>query len=500
VSESKDYSSTPPSVEQQTRRGVSWSFAGAVITNGMRLVVVAVLGRALTSTDFGIVAAALSVNAIIYGIRDVGIGSALVQRTELEAGHISTAFALSTYLGFGLATVLFIAAPWIGIAYGITESTDLIRALALFFALRSVSSTSRMLAQRAMNFRRITIIDALSFSAGSTVSMVAAVAGAGPWSLVAGYLVEEVIAGTMYVWSHPPKFSLRIDTQRLRELMQFGIGQTIIQSANIVATYGDNFVVGNALGARELGYYTRAYDLIKFPSMVFDAIVGNVLFPAFSKLQHDREKLATGFRRVAFVNALVLLPASAAIIVLAPEAIRLLMGPGWEDAVLPFRVLAVTILLRTNLKLGGILAQAAGAVNAVAVAYVIYMLVVVGGASFAIRWGVVGVAVSTAIAITLVSIHCSYLALQVSKLTLASFLAANGPGLVLAAIVTAMAWPLSSAMRSADVHPSLIFAVVGGAAIALCLIAVAVWVRSRRGDFEWLGGELRRLRRTRGAR
>ncbi len=499
MSESHNKDAPEHAVGQQTRRGVSWSFAGAVITNGMRLLVVAVLGRALTSTDFGIVAAALSVNAIIYGIRDVGIGAALVQRKEIDSGHIRTAFALSTYLGIALAALLFVTAPWIGEAYRITESTDLIRALAFFFALRSVSSTSRMLAQRAMSFRKITLIDALSFTAGSAVSMAAAVSGAGPWSLVAGYLVEELIAGALYIWSHPPKYSLRIDRQRLRELMQFGIGQTIIQSANIVATYGDNFVVGNALGARELGYYSRAYDLIKFPSMVFDAIVGNVLFPAFSKLQHARDQLATGLRRVAFVNALVLLPASAAIIVLAPEAIEVLMGPGWDDAVLPFRILSLTILLRTNLKLGGILAQAAGAVNAVAIAYVIYMVVVVGGAWFAIRWGVVGVATSTAIAITLVSIHCTYLALRVSGLSVASFLSATGPGLVLAGLVTAMSWPVSSALRGAGQHAAITFSVVGIGAMALCMIAVALWVRTRRGDFEWLGTELRRLRRRRGA-
>lgn len=466
----------------------------------MRVVVLAVLGRALTSTDFGIVAAAVSVNVIVYGLRDVGVGSALVQRKELLPGHLTTAFAVSTYLGFGLSAGLFIAAPLIGEVYGITESIDVIRALALVFALRSLGSTSRMVCQRAMNFRLITLIDAAAFTTGSTVSMIAAVVGAGPWALVAGYLVEETVSTALLLRLSPAKISLRIDRARLRELLSFGIGQTIIQSANIVATYGDNVVVGNALGARSLGYYTRAYDLIKFPSMVFDAVVGNVLFPAFSRLQDDRTNLAVSFRRVTFVNALVLLPASACLSVLAPEAIRILMGAGWEGAVLPFRILAVTILLRTSVKLGGIVAQAAGAVNAVAVAYVIYMIVVIGGAMFSIRWGIPGVATSTAIGITVVSIHCCYLAMRACGVRVPTFVGAHGPGLVLALLVAVMAWPAAEALRAARVPPPLIFAVVGASSVLLCLGMLAIWLRRGRGDFGWLGGELRRVRRRGRAR
>lgn len=485
-------------VGHQTRRGISWSFAGAAATNAMRLVVLTVLGRALTSKDFGVVAAAVSVNVIVYGIRDVGIGLALVQRKQLEPSHLTTAFAVSVYLGAALSALLWLAAPLIGGFYGIPESVDVIRVLALvFFGLRSVATTSRMLCQRAMNFRRIAIVDAAAFLTGSVVSIACALSGLGPWALVAGYVVEELIATALYLRLSPPRYSLAVDRARLRELLRFGVSQSAIQSTNVVATYGDNFVVGHVLGATHLGYYSRAYDLIKFPSMVFDAIVGNVLFPAFSRLQDDRRALATHFRRTAFVNALVLLPASAAIIVLAPEAIRLLMGPGWGDMVLPFRILSVTILLRTNLKLGGLLAQAAGAVHAVAAAYAVYMVVVVGGALITVRWGIAGVAVSTALAITTVSLHCCLLAMRCSELSLGRFLRAHVPGALLAAAVTAAGWPLAQVLRAAGLPFSLVLAGALAAATVVSVAPCAVWLRRGRGDFGWLAGELRHLRRRR---
>lgn len=481
-------------VGRQTRRGITWSFVGAVITNAIRVVVLAVLGRALTKDDFGVIAAAVSVNVVVFGVRDLGIGVALVQRKDLQPGHLTTAFATSTYLGLGLSAALFVSAPWIGRAYGIVQSVNVIRALAAMFAIRSIATPSRMMCQRAMNFRLLALVDALAFTIGSVVSMVSAVAGAGPWALVAGYLVEEVAGATCYLVASPPKVSLRIDRARLRELLEFGGGYSVVLIANLVATFGDNMVVGRALGAGQLGFYSRAYDLMRYPSMVFDALVGNVLFPAFARLQQEPANVAASFRRVTFVNALLLLPASAALIVVAPETIRIVLGTGWHDVVLPFQILITATLFRTSLKLGAIVAQAVGAVNSVAVAQICYAIVLVGGALATVRWGIVGVATSTTISIAIASMQLCYIALRVARLPARAFIAAHLPGVALAALAIAAAWPLTMALRAANAPAAVIFTAVAITSIAACIAGLAAAIRWGRGDFVWLGDELRRAR------
>jgi hypothetical protein len=152
-------------------------------------------------------------------------------------------------------------------------------------------------------------------------------------------------------------------------------------------------------------------------------------------------------------------------------------------------------VLRTNQKLAALVAQAAGAVNAVARAVIVYMICVVGGAALSIRWGIPGVATSTSLAILIVSIESCYIAMRVSGLTLRSMLGAYVPGLMLAALVTVTAWPLAGALRAAHLPNALVFAVVAVSAIALCLVMLVLWLRGGRGDFAWLGEELRRFRR-----
>ncbi len=153
---------TPPDpdrVTSSTRRGLSWNLVTAVATNATRLGLVAVLGRILSSRDFGIVAAAISVMVLFYAIRDVGVGRALVQRKDIDRDHLSTAFSVSLYLGLGLGLVMLLTAPLVGELYRIHESIDILRALSLLFALRGIAITSRMMLQRAMRFRAIALID-----------------------------------------------------------------------------------------------------------------------------------------------------------------------------------------------------------------------------------------------------------------------------------------------------------------------------------------------------
>ncbi len=486
----------PDRIGQKTRRGISWNLVGAVVTNVLRLVTVAVLGRVLDPHDFGVVAAAMSVAVLLHMVRDLGLGPALVQRASLDRAHVATAFAVSVYLGFAIALGLVLAAPLIGALYGIEESVDVLRAIGAVFALRGVSAVSVVLCQRAMNFRAIALVDAGSYAAGTIVAMACALQGAGPWSLVAGYLTEEALSAALYLYLSPPAASLRIRRAPLSELLGFGAGQTVIQLAGILATHGDNFVVGRERGAEELGYYTRAYDLIKLPSAIFANVVGNVLFPAFSRLQHDRERLAAGFRRVMMVNALVLLPASAALIAVAPEAIRVVMGGQWDAAVLPFRILALAMLMRTSYKVAAMVAAAAGAVNAVAAANVVYMVCVIGGAAISIRWGIPGVAATTALSLAVVYVHCCYLAMRVSGVPARELAGAHLPGLVLALVVGAASWAAAEALRAAGAPAGLGFAAIAVLGAGLTLAGTALWLRGHAGgDAGWLREELGRLRR-----
>ncbi len=498
VAESTDHAE----VAARTRRGVSWNLLGAVITNVVRLLSVVLLGRLLTAHDFGVVVAATSVLMVLHTVRDVGVGPALVQRADLTAAHRATALATSVGLGVIITAALVLTAPWIGALYGIPASVPIIQALGVIFLLRGVTTVPQHLAHRAMNFRAVALVDTVSYAAGVATAIPLALDGAGPWALVGGYLVEETLALVIYVAMYPPSLRGGVDRTSLRDLLRFGGGQTVSQIAGVVATQGDNMIVGNQLGEVELGLYTRAYDLIKMPALLFTTVVGNVLFPAFSRLQDQPERLAEGLRRVTFANAMVLVPASATLAVAAPEVIGLLVGPQWSSSVLPFQILSASMFFRSTYKVGAMLAAAVGWVNLVALIQVAYMVTVLIGALLAVDHGIPAVAGTTAAAIALVYAACAALGARAARLPLPGLLAVHGPGVLTGAVAGGAAWLIAGPARAHLGSPALVLLAIVGAGVLAAVAVLVLGLRSGRSEFPWLGQELQRLRRRgrRGAR
>jgi O-antigen/teichoic acid export membrane protein len=473
-------------VATETRRGISWNLVSALVVNLARVAVLLILGRNLIDEDFGLVASAVAVNVIIASLRDLGMGIALVQRKELRPQHLTTAFAVSVSIGTAATTGLMLAAPLIANAYKMPALENVVRGLAPLFFIGGLSVVSRSVCQRSLQFRAIAVIDTLAFLVGAAVSIGLAITHHGPWALIVGYLVEELLGTLAYLAISPPKVSLRIDRTCFHDLMSFGGWQIVSSIAGNLAVNADNAVVGRQLGSGALGTYARAYDLMKFPSQVFTAIVGNVLFPSFSRMQDDRPRMAAAFRRGLLVNGLVLMPGSAFLIIAAPEIIHVLMGSRWAGAVLPFQILTVSMLFRTSQKLAILVVSAVGQIKIVALLNVAYMSLVFFSALITVRWGIAAVSVSTGVAIVAMTLATAGFANRVSGITWRGIVAAHVPGAVATVVVAATCSPCAQAIRSYHVAAIVLIISVGLIAVVSSASAVVVARRWFQDDWQWM--------------
>lgn len=484
-------------------RGIAWNLVGAAVSNAVRVLVLIALGRLLAPAEIGIVAKAMTVLVFINVIRDLGLGSALVQHKQPTRAHIRTAFTVGFTMSCALAAVLALAATPIAAAYRSPAIAPMLRWLAVMVVIRGLATVAFQLSKRALDFRTIALSDALGYTVGALSSVVFAALGLGPWSLIYGYLLETALSTAWIVRKHVSSLRLGFDGAAFRELFRYGAGETVQTIASVVATQGDYVVIGRQLGDAPLGFYQRAYELVRFPATTFSSVVGSVLFPAFARLQDDREELARAFRRVLFATALVLLPASAVLIVLAEEVIFVVLGPQWAGAVLPFRIMCVGMLFRTNYKVGALVARARGDVYGVATTQLLYAFSIVAGAAVAVRWGVAGVATSTTLAIWILFATLTWLGLRHTALRWRDVLACHAVPAAIAALTATLSGVVAMPLRSLHVPPAAVVALAslaGALAFAACL-----FVARRRADEEWrwlfaqagaLRDKLRRRRRS----
>ena len=478
------------------RRGVLWTAAGQVLTNGIRIASIAVLARLLTSADFGLVVGASVLLFVAANIRDLGIGAALVQHRAPTLTHVRTAFAVSLWIAVALGATMFLLAGPLARLLGDSDGAPIIRALSGLVVLRGLGTVPSQLAIRRMRFRLIASIDVAAYVVGTTVTMVLAWQGHGPWALVWGYLVETAL-GVAAMWAAiRPPVALTADRAALRELLRFGAGQTLATLANTIATQGDYVVVGNQLGAPALGFYNRAYELITYPSTLFNNIAGSVLFATLSRMQDDDAKLAKAFEQTLFLVAALLLPASAGMVLVAPEFIATLMGDAWMTAVVPLQIMALSMYFRTAYKIGAAVARGRGDVYRMAGIQLVYAFNVVVGALVASRWGIGAIAVTTTAAVIVHFVIMTGLGMRHTRTSWRQVVAVHLAALPGVAATLAMALPTVFALRAAEVGPGLtllLTTAAGALGFALC----ALWLVRRRSP-RWHGAwkQLRSLGRT----
>ncbi|HET7248697.1 MAG TPA: lipopolysaccharide biosynthesis protein [Gemmatimonadales bacterium] len=477
-----------PSLTHHTVAGILWLSYGKAAFFVLQLVVVGVLARLVTPAAFGVVNAALIVTGFSAIVSQLGLGPALVQRPTLERRHIDTAYTFSFLFGLSLGAILWFGAPLAATFLRMPDVTPVLRALAWVFPLNGLQTVGQSLLSRDLHFSWLANLDVISYGAGfGIIGIVTALLGWGVWALVAAQIGQSLGRTVVLLWKHPPRLGFIFDGPAFRDLAYFGGGFTVARVANYIAVNGDNFIVGRYLGAAPLGYYGRAYSLMSAPAYAFGTVLDQVLFPAMAKVQDDMKRLAAAYRRGVALIALLVLPASVAIIYLAPEVIRIALGPKWGPAVVPFQVLGIGMLFRTSYKMSDSISRSTGAVYRRAWRQLIYGGLVVLGAWIGTHWGIVGVSWGALAALSVNFFLMAELGQKVAGISWREFWKAHEPAVLLSIVSFPLVWGATTVLRAREV-PALIILLVGGAVLTGSC-ALLIWRLPRLflgADGQWM--------------
>jgi O-antigen/teichoic acid export membrane protein len=126
------------------------------------------------------------------------------------------------------------------------------------------------------------------------------------------------------------------------------------------ATRGDDLFVGRVLGSGALGLYQLAFQLSNAAATEIAHVVGNVLFPAFSKVQNNTQSLRSGFLRANSIVFLMAFPVGVGTALVTEPFVRVVLGSEWVAMIPAMRVLALSGVVRAVASTGGVLFKGVG--------------------------------------------------------------------------------------------------------------------------------------------
>ena len=264
-------------------------------------------------------------------------------------------------------------------------------ALGTSFIFLGLGGTHSAIAVKRIDFRPRTAATLAETILRGAVSVVLALAGAGVWSLVIGYMVGSA-ASTVMLWILVPwRPHFRPRRAHLRSLLGFGGQLTGVNVMAAFLTQFDYLVVGRVLGAAQLGFYSMATRLPSTVILGLAAVAGRVLFPAFASLH--KTGVARAFLTSFRYTSLVVFPLTVYLAVLAKPVTLALFGPQWGPSVAAVRVLCIWACASTLLYVSGSAIKARGRADVLlklavpqAVALVVGSLLLVHRGIVAVSW------------------------------------------------------------------------------------------------------------------
>jgi len=394
----------------------------------------------LTPTEFGVFAAGVTVVEFARPLGALSMDHALVQSKKLRTGTIAFASVFALGLSSLVAAIIALNADIVLLLYDDPAVPGLLAVLAWSIPLAAVSGLLLAVLRRKLVFRELSIVALVSSVLAALASVAAAAAGWGVWALATGYYTDLALKALLALGLVRPRFVRPRIGEEARGLLRFGAGSTLSLMLNFWALHGDYVVIGSVLGPKPLGYYSRAYQLISTVPGMLGRLHNMVLFPAFSRVQSDRRYLEKALRVGTEATAALTLPLSAWGLILGPEIILVLLGPGWEQTIVAFQILSLGLYFRAAYGFSASIVFATGHVFSLSACQGVYGILIVVGALFGTNWGIAGVAIATLLALLVFYLLLYALAARVSGGSAWSFLSVHGrPTLVFVIVLVTAA-------------------------------------------------------------
>ncbi|MEB3219541.1 MAG: MOP flippase family protein [Nostocales cyanobacterium 94392] len=380
------------SLREKAIKGVIWS---AVESWGGRIISVSIfflLARLLDPQSFGLVALASVFIDFVQLFIDQGFSEAIIQREELEAEHLNSAFWIN--IGIGLVLTIFTLSFADFIANGFSEPAlaPIIRWLSLGFVLSSLSKVQEAILQRQLDFKALATRLLISSIISGVVGVVMAFMGWGVWSLISKLLVFGVIKLFLVWWVSDWRPTLKVSLVHFKDIFSFGINILGWRIFNFLTRRSDDFLIGYFLGTTALGYYNVAYRLLLMITELLIGVSQRVAIPTFARLQAEPEKLRNAFYQVTQITSFISFPIFLGMAALAPQLIRLFLGEDWERSIPIMQVLAFVGILHAVSNFNDSIIFAVGKPSWNLKFKIISAIVICTGFFVAVRWGILAVA------------------------------------------------------------------------------------------------------------
>ena len=261
-------------------------------------------------------------------------------------------------------------------------------------------------------------------------------------------------------------------------MMHFGGTLTLNGIIAYIGLNADKVMIGRFLGVDAIGIYGRGFYLISTPIDTVNSAVGEVAFPALSRLQNDPARLRSYFLKGFSLVLGLTLPITIACALFADDIVLVLLGPKWQATTEIVRLLAPTIAVMAVINPVGWLIYSLGLVRRSLKITSVFAPIMILGCMLGLAYGAAGVAFAySAVMVLWVIPHVAW-CVHGTAISFRDVAAAVNRPLACAVVAGAVGYAVR--LMCGDFLPPLPRLVIESGVLAVTFFAVLVFVAGQK--------------------
>lgn len=382
------------SISLQFFEGAAWTAGRNLLQVVLSVVALAIVARELGPENYGVYGIAMLVIMVAEMLAGMSLTEAIVQRKELNDGHIDATFWLSLAASVSIGALIVVFAELFAGLAGSTQAADVLTVLACLLPIRVGSAVPMALLERHLRFRVKSQVGALATILSCGSGIVLALSGAGIWTLVIMEAVSSMVnlVGSFLAVRWRP--GRRGRWRHLCETASFNTNTLVAYAVGYADMLVPRILVSHLLGVQTLGVlmladrvYTELFRLLTAP-------LASVAMAACARAQDVRDELHRVILGLYRTSRLILFPACLGVVALAPYLIPWLFGPRWAAAVPATQILILGGLRLATGAFNTAILFGVGRVQSSLLLFAMGLLLHVVLIPALAPWGIVGVSIA----------------------------------------------------------------------------------------------------------
>ncbi len=319
-------------------KGAAWMLSFRLIDKVLGVISILVLTRLLVPADFGLVAMATAVVALVDLFGSFNVDLALINRREIDSAHLDTAWTLNVLAGAVVGALVLILAYPAGLFYSEPRLPLVMCALAVTPILQGAENIGIVYFRRDLNFSRefkfLLLKRLITFFSVLPLALYLR----NFWALILGIVFGRVASVCLSFGMHPYRPWVALSERR--DLMRFSSLMVVNNLIGFLKLRSPDFIVGRMMGPSTLGVFNMGSEIASMVTAELSGPINRAVLPNLSAQVADERRLCETYLTTLGLTAVLVFPSAAGLAALAGPIVTVALGQKWLAAIPILQIMA----------------------------------------------------------------------------------------------------------------------------------------------------------------